>query len=145
MVDPVTSWSLVKTIADATKKLYDVAKGLKDYETKQKLDEVLDELRELKQSASKLEDENREQREKLRFKSDQYEFRNPFWYAKDNPQVPLCAKCHSQHVAAPMSEKYTTDFGVFRQCLVCDKNYLVEKIIDTGQQVSYYSDDQNSY
>lgn len=41
-------------------------------------------MRELKQSASNLEDENRELREKLRFKSDAYEFRNPFWSDKAN-------------------------------------------------------------
>lgn len=68
-IDPVTGWTIVKNIADATKKLYDVARGLKDYETKQKLDEVLDELRDLKQQASDLEDENRELRESLRFKT----------------------------------------------------------------------------
>ena len=48
-------------------------------------------LRDLKQSASKLEDENRELREKLRFKSEAYEFRDPFWYDKAHPDRALCA------------------------------------------------------
>ncbi len=75
-VDPVTGWSLVKSIGGAAKSLYEVARGLKDYETKQRVDEVLDVLRELKQQASELEDENRDLRDKLRFKSDEFEFQN---------------------------------------------------------------------
>src|SRR5258708_36389468 len=108
MVDPLTGWTLVKTVAEATKKLFDVAKDVKDYETKQKLDEVLDELRELKQSASNLEDENRELKEKLRFNSDEYMFITPFWDEKVNRVQPLCAKCFSKHVTAPMSQASKT-------------------------------------
>lgn len=120
MIDPVTGWTLVKTIADATKNLYEVAKGLKDHETKQKVDDVLDKLRELKQSASELEEENRELREKLRFKSDEYEFRNPFWYKRTQPHDPLCAKCFAADVVAPMTKPF--EEGRYRQCLVCRTN-----------------------
>ena len=48
MMDPITSLSLAKTAAELTRQLYDVAKGLKDREAKQRLDEVLDKLRVLK-------------------------------------------------------------------------------------------------
>src|SRR6266853_2032537 len=121
-IDPVTGWTLVKTVADAMKKLYEVANGVKDYETKQKLDEVLDELRDLKQQASSLEDENRLLREKLRFKSDAYEFRNPFYHVRANPQQPLCPKCFAKETAGPMSDKYQdgTTGMCFRRCLVCE-------------------------
>lgn len=140
MVDPVTGWSLVKTVADATKKLYDVAKGVKDYETKQKLSEVLDTLMELKQSASELEDQNRELREKLRFKGDQYEFRNPFWYGKDKPQQPLCPVCFAKNQAAPMAEEYDG----YRQCLVCKSGVRLRSPLPE-EEVSYYSDDRNTF
>lgn len=68
------------------------------------MDEILDKLRELKQSASELEDENRDLREKLRFKSDEYESRTPFWYHTASPDRPLCAKCFADKIAAPMGE-----------------------------------------
>ena len=42
-------------------------------------------------AASELEDENRELREKLRFNSNEYEFRAPFWYHKANAQQPQWA------------------------------------------------------
>jgi hypothetical protein len=50
----------------------------KDRDAKQQVDEILDKLRELKQGASELEDQNREPRDKLRFKTGDYEFRTPF-------------------------------------------------------------------
>jgi hypothetical protein len=84
-IDPATGWALVKTVAEVTKKLFDVAKTLKDREAKQKVDEVLDSLRELKQQASILEDENRDLREKLQFRADEFEFKNPFWYRRAKP------------------------------------------------------------
>jgi hypothetical protein len=120
MIDPVTVWTIAKTAGEISKNLYEFGKGLKDRDAKQRVDEIVDKLRELKQSASLLEDENRELREKLRFKSDQYEFRNPFWYEKDRPQDPLCAKCFASKVIAPMSEEF--EDGTYRQCLVCKAN-----------------------
>jgi hypothetical protein len=78
----------------------------------------VDKLRELKQSASELEDENRELREKLRFKSDEYGFRNPFYFHKAFPEQPLCPKCFASKVAAPMSDKFQAG-GLHRRCLVC--------------------------
>ena len=125
-MDPATGWTIVKNVADATKKLYDIAKGVKDYETKRQLDGVLDELRGLKQQASDLEDENRNLREQLRFKSDEFEFRNPFHYEKKYPDRPLCAKCFAKQVIAPMSEPYQAD-GTWRRCLVCDNRVEIER------------------
>ncbi len=124
-VDPVTGWSLVKTIAEVTKKLYDLAKNLKDHEAKQKVDEVVDKLRELKQEASVLEDENRGLRERLRFKSDEFEFKNPFWYDKRNPGQPLCAKCFANQRIGQMGEPYRAS-GMYRRCLVCDNSVQIE-------------------
>jgi len=124
-VDPVTAWGLAKTVTDVTRNLYDAAKSVKDHETKQKIDEVLDVLRDLKQTASELEDENRALRERLRFKSDEYEFKTPFWYERRKPDQPLCAKCFAKNTAAPMGEPYTGAGGRFRRCLVCDSSVQV--------------------
>ena len=116
LMEPVTTvtgaLTLVKSAAELTKKLHELQKGLKEREAKQHVDEILDRLRELKQSASELEDENRELREKLRFKSDEYEFRNPFWYHKAHPEEKLCPKCFAKGITAAMSE-------ASGQCLVC--------------------------
>jgi hypothetical protein len=63
-MEPVTTvttvWTIAKTAGEISKKLYELGKNLKDREAKQQVDEIVDKLRELKQSASELEDENRE-------------------------------------------------------------------------------------
>jgi len=129
MVDPLTGWTIVKTAAEAGKKLYEVAKGVKDYETKQKLNEILDQLNDLKQQASELEDENRELREKLRFKDESYEFVNPFYYdrAKDpKHETPFCPKCFVAQKTAPMSKPYQSGNDLYRRCLACGTPIEVE-------------------
>src|SRR5262249_36472132 len=101
------------------KKLYELAKSVKDREVKQRIDEISDELRDLKQSASQLEDENRDLREKLRFRSDNFEFRTPFWYEKTHPNRALCTKCFAKGIAAPMGELGQDCSHDHRRCLVC--------------------------
>ena len=122
-MDPITTattaWTIAKTAGEISKKLYEFSKNLKDREAKNQIDEILDRVRELKQSASELEDENRELREKLRFKSDEYEFRTPFWYSKLKPDQPLCAKCFASRIAAPMGEPGQGCSEDYRACLVC--------------------------
>jgi hypothetical protein len=122
-----TALSIAKTAAEISKKLYEFGKGLKDREAKQKLDVILDQVRELKQSASELEDENHNLREKLRFKSDEYQFRTPFWYHWTNPAQPLCPKCLARNIAAPMGEPYQAPAGTSRRCLVCDNGVQIER------------------
>jgi hypothetical protein len=122
-----TAWTIAKTAGEISKKLYEFGKGLKDREMKQQVDEILDNVRELKQSASELEDENRKLREKLRFKSDEYEFRNPFWYHKTNATQPLCPKCFASNIAAPMAEPYQAAGGTRSRCLVCDTAIPLER------------------
>jgi hypothetical protein len=94
-----------------------LGKSLKDREAKQQVDEIADKVRELKQSASELEDENRELRGMLRFKSDAYEFRSPFWYDKAQPSQPLCAKCFAGNVAPPMGAQGQDCNPDYRRCL----------------------------
>ena len=77
---------------------------MKDRDAKEHVDEMLDELRELKNSAARLEDENRYLREKLRFKSEDYYFSSPFRYHKDRPNQPLCVKCFAKNTEAQMGE-----------------------------------------
>jgi hypothetical protein len=119
-MEPVTTvLTIAKTAADISKKLFEFGKSLKDRDAKQHVDEILESVRELKQQASQLEDENRELRGKLRFKSDDYEFRNPFWYDKANPQRALCAKCFANQIPAPMGEPGQGCNIDYRCCLVC--------------------------
>lgn len=124
-----TAWTLAKTAGEIGKKLYEIGKDLKDRDAKQQIDEILDKVRELKQSASELEDQNRELREKLRFKTDDYEFRTPFWYEKAKPEQALCAKCFAKNIAAPMGLPGQDCGTEFRRCLVC-KDFLLVRRID---------------
>jgi hypothetical protein len=131
-----TAWTIAKTAGEISKKLYEFGKGLKEREMKQQLDEITDTVRELKQSASELEDENRDLREKLRFKSDEYEFRNPYWYHKANPAQPLCPKCFASSIAAAMArlaEGVQKSGETHSRCLVCD-NYFVERRAPKAQE-----------
>jgi hypothetical protein len=118
-MEPTTAWAIAKGAGEISKKLYEFGKNLKDREAKHQVDQILDRLRELKQSASQLEDENRELREKLRFKSDEYEFRTPFRYQKARPDQPLCVKCFANNVEAQMSEPGQGCLSDSRRCLVC--------------------------
>ncbi len=111
--------AVLKAAGDVSRRLYELGKSLKDGEVKQQIDEILDQVRELKQSASEVEDENCELRDKLRFKSDAYEFRTPFWYEKIHPDQPLCPKCFASNVAAPMGAPGQHCAENYRRCLVC--------------------------
>jgi hypothetical protein len=121
-----TAWTIAKNAGEISKKLYEFGKSLKDREAKHQVDVILDELRELKQSASNLEDENRGLREKVRFKSDAYEFRTSFWYDKANPERALCPKCHAQNIDAPMGEPGQGCSNAYRRCLVCHEAVEVD-------------------
>ncbi len=123
--DPTKTWAIAKTVGELITKAVSFRKHLKNSEEKRKVDEVLDTLRDLKQSASELEDQNRELREKLRFKSDDYEFRNPFYYHKDRSERPLCAKCFANHTEGPMGEQGRGCIESCRACLVCGKTTSV--------------------
>ena len=121
LMDPVTVWGIAKTAGEVSKRLYDFQKSLKSREEKQQVDAILDTLTDLKHSASQLEDENRELREKLRFKSDEFEFRTPYRYHKDRPTQPLCVKCFSKNIEAQMSALVADGFGrPHKSCLVCE-------------------------
>jgi hypothetical protein len=114
-----TAWTIAKTAGEISKKLYEFAKSLKDRDAKQRVDEILDQLRELKQSASVLEDENRDLRDKLRFSDQAYEFRTPFWYHKDRSERALCPKCFADKRLAPMDDDGHGVQRGYRCCLVC--------------------------
>ena len=126
-----TAWTIAKNAGEIGKKLYELGKSLKDREAKQAVDDILDKLRDLKQSASELEDENRELREKLRFKSDAYEFRTPFWYDRANPKQPLCPKCFASGIPAPMGEPGQDTSSKYRRCLVC------KEVIEVNRNLGY--------
>ena|ERR1019366_3775213 len=115
-----TAWTIAKTAAEISKKLFEFRKSLKDREAKQQIEDIVDQLRELKQSASELEDENRELREKLRFKGDNFDFRTPFYYAKAHPNQPLCPKCYAKKSDAPMGKPGQGCGTDYRRCLVCE-------------------------
>lgn len=119
VVDPITGFSLFRTVTEAAKRIADVAKDVKDYETKKKLGEVQDIMISLKQAASELEDENHDLKEKLRFRSDDFEFRNPFWYEKKHPDRALCPKCYVDQKISPVSAPYDNEVAIWRRCLAC--------------------------
>jgi hypothetical protein len=117
------AWTIAKGAGELSKKLFELGKSIKDREIKQKVDEITDALRELKHQASLLEDENRSLREKLKFNGDEYEFRNPFWYKKTDPNRPLCPKCFSAHVEAPIGRGMNPEFP---KCLVCATHFRAD-------------------
>jgi hypothetical protein len=108
MVDTQTKLTLFNAIATAGKTIYDIAQGTSKLETKQQLMGVYDTLMNLKRDAGDLEDTNRDLKEKLRFKSGDFEFKNPFGFDKNLPDTPLCAKCFSKQIVAPVSVPFTS-------------------------------------
>jgi hypothetical protein len=123
MVDPFSvvtgTFSLVKAAREISDQLHDLTKRVKDRETKQEIEHVLDKVSDLKHSAARLEDENRDLLEKLRFKSDDYKFETPFWYPKDNPELAFCPKCFAQQTLGPMGAPGQGCNDAYRRCLVC--------------------------
>lgn len=95
---------------------------------------MLDALTELKRSASELEDQNRELREKLRFKSDDYEFRTPFYYHKARLSQPLCAMCFAQKTEGPMGERGQGCNEAYRRCLVCNNTVEVGDSVHSARR-----------
>ena len=118
--------ALFNAIATAGKTIFEIAQGTSKLETKQQLMDVYDSLMSLKREAAELEDSNRDLKEKLRFKTDEFEFKNPFWYEKAHPDRPLCPKCFADKKIAPMSDAYEAS-GLFRKCLVCGDYVEVER------------------
>ena len=121
-----TALGLAKSAGEITSKLNELYKNAKDREIKQQVAELLDQMQELKRSAYALEDENRTLREQLRFKSDSFEFRAPFYYEKNSEQA-LCPKCFQEGKAAPMGEQGQGCVGNHRKCLACHHLVEVEK------------------
>lgn len=119
-MDGPTTLTLFNAIATAGKTIYDIAQGTSKLEEKQQLMAVYDTLMNLKRDAAQLEDETRELKEKLRFKSDDFEFKNPFWFDRKHPDRPLCPKCFSKQIVAPVAVPYRNDVAVWRRCLSCD-------------------------
>jgi hypothetical protein len=116
-----TPWTIAKTAGEVSNKLYEFAKTLKDREQKHEVYAILDSLTELKHSASKLEDENLELREVLRFKSKE-ESRTSLRYCKAHPEQPLCVKCFSENIEAQMSEpKDNGHSPSFHHCLSAER------------------------
>ena len=116
----VQGLALFNAIATAGRTIYDIAQGTSKLEEKQQLMEVYDTLVNLKRQASHLEDENHDLKAQLRFTSDDFEFKNPFWFEKKHPDRALCPKCFSKHIIAPVSAAYHSDNRVWRRCLSCD-------------------------
>lgn len=119
-MDAQNGFALFNAIAGAGRTIYELAQGASKFEEKQRLMEVYDSLMELKARVADLEDENRHLRERLTFKSEDFEFKNPLWYEKAHPDRALCPKCLSQGRVAPVGEEYDNRVGRFRNCLSCD-------------------------
>jgi hypothetical protein len=126
-MDTQAGVTLFNAIATAGKSIYEIAQGTAKLETKQQLMDVYDTLMNLKREAAELEDANRGLKEKLRFKGDDFEFKNPFYYEKKHPDRPLCAKCFANEKVAPMAESYRATTGMWRRCLVCESAVASER------------------
>jgi hypothetical protein len=118
--------TLFSAVANAGKVVYDIAQGTARMEEKQRLMDVYNTLMSLKRDAADLEDLNRELKEKLRFRGEDFEFKTPFWYEKKHPERALCAKCYSAEKASPMSEVYEATLSFYRDCLVCGNHVYVD-------------------
>jgi hypothetical protein len=127
MMEHQAGLTLFNAIATAGRTLYDIAQATSKLDEKQQLMEVYDTLMNLKREASELEDQNHDLKEKLRFKGEDFEFKNPFHYDKTHPDRPLCAKCFANDKIGPMSEPQTAADGTFRRCLVCDNRVQIER------------------
>lgn len=138
-IDPQTRLTLFNAIATAGKTIYDVAQGTSKLEQKQQLMEVYDTLMSLKRDAGDLEDENRELKGKLRFSSNDFEFKNPLWFDKQHPDRALCPKCFSKQIVAPMAEPYDNGIARFRRCLSCDTAIEVGSTNRPTQGSGFYS------
>jgi hypothetical protein len=145
-MEPETTWTIAKAAAEISKKLYELGKSLKDRDLKHQIDQISDEVRDLKhqideiedeirgskQLVSDLEDENRKLEERLRFSGEGFEFRNPFWYEKTRNDQPLCPKCFSKEIAAPMGAPGHECRSNYRRCLVCGDTVQVGLDSDGG-------------
>jgi hypothetical protein len=120
MVDTQTGLTLFNAIATAGKTIYEIAQSTSKLEEKQQLMAVYDTLMNLKRDAGDMEDTIRDLKENLRFKRDDFEFKNPFWFDKRFPDRALCPKCFSKQMVAPVAAPYESDDGVWRKCLSCD-------------------------
>jgi hypothetical protein len=121
-MDPISAAGLFASIMAAMKNIRDLTTETVDPNMKAKLNDVYDVLLNLKHSAVELEEENRELKEKLRFKAGDYVFRNPFHYAKDDTSgnQPYCTKCFAKQVLGQMGPPYQSTSSTYRRCLVCD-------------------------
>ncbi len=120
MTDPVTGLTLFSAITTVGKTVFNLAQAASNMDAKAQLMDVYDTLMNLKRQAGDLEDENRELKNKLRFKSEDFDFRNPFWYEKSHPDRPLCPKCFGSQKVSPMSERKEIHREIYgRLCLVC--------------------------
>jgi hypothetical protein len=130
--------TLTKIVGEVSKTVLEIAKSLKGREAKRQIDEITDKLFKLKQQASELEDQNRELREKLRFKSDDYKFYNPFWYEKAHSEQPLCPKCFAKEIIGHMGEEGRGCTSNYRRCSVCEN--IVQVREDDSQSTAAISD-----
>jgi hypothetical protein len=119
--------ALFSAIASAGKTVFDIAQSTTKAEEKDRLMDVYDTLMDLKRAAADLEDENRELKLKLRFKSDDFAFRSPFYYEKnDAANQPFCPKCFSNEKTSPMGPTFRYNDGpLVRSCLVCNQVFSV--------------------
>ena len=144
MID-IQALTLFNAIAAAGKTIYGLAEGATELEEKQQLMEVYDTLMSLKRAAGDLEDENRELKGKLRFKTDEFDFDGMFWHDKNHPQRLLCPKCFSKETIGPVGEAYDNSHALYRRCLVCDEAYKVGESRHRGADSGVFGGNSDSW
>jgi hypothetical protein len=126
-MDAVNGLTLFNSIAGAGRNIADIAKAATNHEIKVQLNDIYDTLIGLKQGAAALEEENRSLKERMRFRSDAFEFRTPFYCEKANPNQPLCAPCFAKQIIAPMGEMERMGEYDGRRCVVCHQGVALNK------------------
>jgi hypothetical protein len=93
----------MKSAGDLYSKADALYHSVKDRESKAQVATLMDGIQALKTAAIALEEENRELKEKLRFRSEDYTFDGHFFYRKDQPGIPYCPGCHAEFKDSAMS------------------------------------------
>jgi hypothetical protein len=132
VIDPRAGLTLFNAIATAGRTIRDLAQGVSNSDTKRQMMEVYDTLMNLKSAAADLEDQNRELKEKLRFRSEDFEFKNPFWFEKSHPDRALCPKCFVDELVAPVSEPIGSTSGTYRRCFHCGEAIWEKRFAPSG-------------
>lgn len=116
--------SLASSVLSGAKSAADLANLSKDRELKNKLNELLDDILQLKIKANELDEENRELRIQLEKRVSVKRQGEFGYFFKDGDSEPLCPKClQSSSKEVYLTPLQTFSGGLRRKCLVCNETF----------------------